>query len=89
MLESNELINFILSLLLFVYFIYLIREYAYNVQSHWFIAVMFILLSNVATILEGFFLHVLLNFLEHLFFLLASIFLFIGFLRSFVLTKND
>ncbi len=81
MYEESEIINFILSIILFAYYIYLLRGSNLQEHSFWICAMFCIILSNASTILEGFFYTEAFNYLEHVLYLIAGSLFLVGAFR--------
>lgn len=79
--EESEIINFILSVILFIYYIYLLKGSDLKAHVFWKYAMFCIILSNASTILEGFLYYDLFDYLEHGFYMLAGVLFFIGAFR--------
>lgn len=81
--QLSEIITLIVSLILVVYLITLINIRKEK-KSHyiWFFAIILIVGSQIATVIEGFLLPKAMNLIEHLFFFLACIMLLISILKK-------
>ncbi len=73
MIEVGELLDFIISAILTVYLVFLVVRDCSNMHSFWFLGLLSLLLSKLLSILEGLFLYNIMNYSEHLFFLIASV----------------
>ncbi len=82
MQNISELLDLAISALLFVYLLSLIRKNKRYVKTYWFWGVVFILFSKINTVLEGLIFSNQINIIEHSFFLIACIFLFISILKK-------
>jgi hypothetical protein len=81
MQEQSEIINFILSAILFIYYITLLKGFELKIPVFWVFAMFCIILSNVSTILEGYFLYELFDYMEHGLYMVAGLLFFIGAFR--------
>ncbi|WP_299251238.1 hypothetical protein [uncultured Cytophaga sp.] len=81
MQEESEIINFVLSTLLFFYFLYVLKKSELNVPTLWKYAMIFIILSNAATIIEGYFYSNFFDCLEHALYMVAGLLFLIGAFR--------
>lgn len=81
MQEESEIINFVLSLILFIYCIYLLRGTELKISLFWIYGMFCIILSSAATIVEGYFYPDLFNYLEHGFYMVAGMLFLIGAFR--------
>lgn len=81
MQEESEIINFILSIILFSYYIYLLKRSELKVHALWIYAMISIVLSNAATVIEGYIYHDFFNYMEHGLYMVAGLLFFIGALR--------
>lgn len=81
MQEESEIINLILSIFLFIYYLYLLKTTELKVDKLWVYAMVCIILSNVSTILEQFYLHTVFDYLEHALYMVAGGMFFVGAFR--------
>lgn len=82
MFEPNEIVNLIASTAFFLYYIKLTRQGKCNqMPLEWTIGILFLTLSNILTVAEGYALPVLLNIAEHIVFLIATLFFLVGAIR--------
>lgn len=79
--EESEIVNFILSVILFMYYIYLLKGSDLKAHIFWKYAIFCIILSNASTILEGYFYFELFDYLEHGLYMAAGVLFFIGAFR--------
>lgn len=79
--EESEIINFILSIILFAYCIYLLKRSDLKVHILWIYAMACIIFSNAATIIEGYVYYELFDYMEHGLYMVAALLFFIGALR--------
>lgn len=82
MIEPEELINFILSVIFIAYLLYLFRSKWEALRSFWFLGICIIICSQVFTILEGYFYPELFNLIEHISTCLASIAFLVSFIKK-------
>jgi hypothetical protein len=79
MFEPKEIINMVASIAFFAYFNYLVRKgRCYKIPKIWLYGVFLVMLSNIATVSEGFYIPVTSNFIEHLSFMLGCLLFLIG-----------
>jgi hypothetical protein len=79
MYEPKEIVNMVASLAFFVYFFYLVRKGRCNrIPEIWLYGVFLVTIGNLATVAEGFFLPVFLNYTEHISFTVACFLFLIG-----------
>jgi hypothetical protein len=79
MYEPKEIVNMLATLAFFTYFLYLVRKgFCKQIPTVWLYGVMFITLSNIATVAEGFIWYNIFNLFEHSFFTLACLLFLIG-----------
>lgn len=81
MQEQSEIINLILSIILFTYYLYLLKGFELKVPNYWIYAMMCIILSNVSTIIEGYFYYNLFDYVEHGLYMVSGLLFFIGTFR--------
>ncbi len=79
--EQSEIINFILSIVLFLYYLYLLKGSELKVHVLWIYAMLCIICSNAATIVEGYVYYELFDYLEHGLYMVAGLLFFIGAFR--------
>ena len=79
--EESEVINFILSIILFAYCIYLLKRSEIKINILWIYAMVCIVLSNASTVIEGYVCYELFDYLEHGLYMIAGLLFFIGALR--------
>lgn len=86
MVEQSEVINLLVSLFLTFYLYFSIRKYHVYLSDWWKACIFWLILSDVFTVLEGYFMPVLLDWFEHISFMLGSLFflLAVNFKRSFL-----
>lgn len=82
MIQPEELINFLLSLAFITYLLYLIRARSRSLKSFWFMGIVMIFVSQIFTLLEGYFFPNLFNLIEHSATTLASILFLISFYKK-------
>lgn len=82
MQNVSEILDLTISALLFIYLLVLIRKSNKYVKTYWFWGVVFILFSKLNTVLEGLLFSEQINIVEHSFFLIACIFLFVSILKK-------
>ncbi len=82
MQNISEILDLTISALLFIYLLFLIRKSKRYIKTYWFWGVIFILFSKINTVLEGLIFSEQINIVEHTFFLIACIFLFISVLKK-------
>ncbi len=73
MIQPEELINLILSIVFIIYLLYLVKTQSRTLKTFWFLAIVMIFISQIFTILEGYFLPELFNLIEHFSTFLASV----------------
>ncbi|HCX22798.1 MAG: hypothetical protein CMB80_10560 [Flammeovirgaceae bacterium] len=78
MIQPEELINFILSIVFISYLLYLIRVQSRSIKTFWFLGILMIFISQIFTILEGYMYPDLFNLIEHITTCLASIFILVS-----------
>lgn len=79
MYEFKEVINMLATIAFFTYFYYLVRKgKCHRIPEIWLYGVLLITISNISTVLEGFWLPAFYNFIEHLSFAAACIMFLIG-----------
>lgn len=71
MVEKNELIELILSALLFFIMLMIYRNSNKGISSYWVIGISVLMLNSVSTVVEGFVFPAFFNFIEHLCFPIA------------------
>lgn len=89
MLEAQELINLIISIIFFVYMFFFVGIKRVAFWSFSFLGIIFIFISQVATILEGFYLPQFFNIVEHIFYTLACVLFLISLLKKELILNND
>lgn len=82
MFDLGEIITFFVYLVFFLYLVFFVRLNRPIRKSVWFYGILFILLSLVLTLLEGFFLPDLLNILEHMSMTVAVILILVGVVKK-------
>ncbi len=82
MQNISEILDLTISALLFIYLLFLIRKSKRYIKTYWFWGVIFILFSKINTVLEGLIFSEQINIVEHTFFLIACMFLFISVLKK-------
>lgn len=78
----SEILDFVVSTLLFIYLLLLINKNNTYAKTYWFWGIVSILLSKINTILEGLIFSEQINIIEHSFFLIACILLFISIIKK-------
>jgi glucan phosphoethanolaminetransferase (alkaline phosphatase superfamily) len=81
MQEESEIINFVLSMLLFLYFLYLLKKSDLKVPTLWKYAMGSLILSNASTIIEGYLYYIFFNYVEHALYMIAGLLFLIGAFR--------
>lgn len=81
MQEQSEIINFILSVVLFIYYIYMVRGSDLKVPIYWKYAMLCIVFSNASTLVEDYLYYDLFDYLEHGLYMLAGLLFFVGAFR--------
>jgi hypothetical protein len=81
MIQSGELVNLLVSIILFIYTIILVKEQNKKTFHYWLMGIMFLMFSQISTVTEGFLWPVLFNISEHLFFTIACLLFLIGALK--------
>jgi glucan phosphoethanolaminetransferase (alkaline phosphatase superfamily) len=81
MQEESEIINFVLSILLFFYFLYLLKKSELKVPTLWKYAMGSIILSNASTIIEAYAYFIFFNYVEHVLYTIAGLLFLIGAFR--------
>lgn len=76
--EESEIINLVLSILLFFYFLVVLKKSELKVPSLWKFAMVSIIMSNASTIIEGYFFFDIFNCLEHALYMVAGLLFLIG-----------
>lgn len=79
--ENSETVNLIISISFFIYFLYFVKASEIRIDSLWVLAMFCIILSNIFTIVEGYFWEQWFDFLEHASYTLASLLFFSGAIR--------
>lgn len=82
MQDVSEILDFTISTSLFIYLLTLFTKERRYLKTWWYWGIVFILFSKVNTILEGLVFSEQINIIEHSFFLIACIFLFISILKK-------
>lgn len=78
MQEQNEIINLIFSVILFIYYVYLLKGFELKVPVYWILAMLSIIFSNVSTIVEAYFFYEIFDYFEHGLYTIAGLLFFIG-----------
>jgi len=74
MIQDNELITLLLSLIVTIFFVIIIGKKLFFYKFFWFsIGILFIIISQAATVIEGFYFESFFNFLEHFGYVIASV----------------
>lgn len=81
MQEDSEIINFILSIVLYIYYLYLLKKSEFRIPGHWKYAMFCIVLSNASTILEEYFFYEIFDYFEHFLYTIAGLLFFVGAFR--------
>ena len=82
MIEPNEVVNLIASSIFFIFFVKLNQDgRCSQIPKEWVVGILFLTLSNICTVVEGFTAPVLFNITEHVLFLSAAIIFLLGALR--------
>jgi len=81
MQNVSEILDFSISTLLFLYLLTLIGKSTNYQRSYWFWGVVFVLFSKVNSVLEGLIFSTEINIVEHTFFFIACVFLFISIVK--------
>lgn len=82
MQNVSEILDFAISILLFLYLLSLIGKSTRYAKNYWFWGVVFILCSKVNSVLESIIFSAQNNVIEHTFFLIACILLFISIVKK-------
>lgn len=82
MFEVGEIIDLIVSIILTFYLVALIRKDLKLIKTYWFWGILSILLSKLISVIEVLFIPNLLNYIEHISFLVASILFLISIYRK-------
>jgi hypothetical protein len=86
MYEPKEIVNMLASIAFFIYFYSLIRKGKCNrIPEIWLYGIFLITISNIATVVEGFYWASVFNFIEHFSFTIACLF----FLKGAILIKPE
>ncbi len=82
MQNISEILDLTISTLLFIYLLFVIKMSGRYIKTFWFWGIVFILFSKINTILEGLIFSTQNNIIEHSFFFIACILLFISILKN-------
>ncbi|MGE0090467.1 MAG: hypothetical protein AB7S50_13430 [Bacteroidales bacterium] len=74
MVQESELITLLLSLVVTIFFIVILGKKLFLYKFHLFsVGILFVLISQLSTIIEGFYFESFFNFLEHSGYVIASV----------------
>lgn len=77
-MEENEVINLIISIILFVFLYKQFKSTPKHIPNLWLYSVILIVLGDVSTVVEGYFYFTLFNILEHSLFSLSCLLFLLG-----------
>lgn len=82
MYEPKEIVNMVATIAFFIYFFYLVRQgKCCRIPEIWLYGVFLITISNISTVLEGFWFFNTFNTIEHLSFSIACLLFLVGAIR--------
>ena len=74
MIQDSEVITLLLSLIVTIFFVIILGKKLFLFKFFWFsIGILFVLISQTCTVIEGFYFESFLNFLEHFGYVVASV----------------
>lgn len=79
--ENSEIVNLIISISFFIYFLYFIKKSEVQIDFLWIAGMCCIILSNIFTIIEEYYCNTLYNFMEHAAYTFAALLFLIGAIR--------
>lgn len=86
--EDSEIINFVLSIILFIYYLFLLRNSEFKIPVFWKYAMLCIVISSACTILEEYIFYDFFDYLEHGLYMIAGLLFFVGAFRYTIFLKN-